>query len=68
MLSDMHKYFQVAKCFRDEASRGDRQPEFTQVDLEMAFVSEDQVMEFVSNLLYTTVKTVYPKKELMHPD
>ena len=51
MMSAVDKYFQVVKCFRDEDLRADRQPEFTQLDLEMAFVDENAIKNLVENLL-----------------
>jgi len=58
MVAGFDRYYQLAKCLRDEDPRKDRQPEFTQVDLEMSFVTEEDVFELVEGLMSHLWKTV----------
>jgi aspartyl-tRNA synthetase len=64
MVSGFERYFQIARCFRDEESRADRQPEFTQLDIEMSFVKQEDIMELIDGL-YTEIVEKLSNKKLM---
>ncbi|MFA5367630.1 MAG: aspartate--tRNA ligase, partial [Dehalococcoidia bacterium] len=67
MVAGFDKYFQIARCFRDEDLRADRQPEFTQLDLEMGFIDQEDILKLMEDMFVAIVENITPKYKMIKP-
>jgi aspartyl-tRNA synthetase len=67
MVAGLEKYYQIARCFRDEDLRADRQPEFTQLDLEMSFIDEEDILSLLEDMFTSLVEKVRPDMKIVKP-
>ena len=64
MTAGLERYFQIARCFRDEDTRGDRRPEFSQLDLEMSFANQEDILSLIEKMIKELIEKLYPQKRI----